>query len=212
MSGKVETDSRGIPLKTIYPEGTNLAMTYTIGVVVFSVISSVVTYFAIVRGNDTVAAKLELLAKYDLGYLYVAILILKIGQVAMGINMGCARNMSKVPPPDQHIYEVKGAEGSKLGYVLMDNEGLNGKFNRAQRAVQNFNESFPQLVLYIIFAGFVYPKEVSMLTTLYMITRLVYALGYSKEANGRFGGLMLSTLVANAIEFLVGFIAYKLFA
>lgn len=115
-----------------------------------------------------------------------------------------------VHPPDQHVYEVKGAEGSKLGYVLMDQEGNNGKFNRAQRAVQNFNESFPQVALTTVFAGFVYPKEVMVLTGINSAARVLSSLGYTSSAEGRMGGFMVSNFCVAAFDSLVGIIAYKL--
>ncbi len=213
MSDKqTETDSKGIPFKGPYPEKPPVWVLYTVMTTIFTSVIGVVTYFTIVKDNEAATAKLELLSKYDLGYIYAAIIILKIGQFIMNINVGTARKHVRVFPPDQHIYEVKGAEGSKLGYVLMDNEGQNGKFNRAQRAVQNFNETFTQTTLYIVSAGFVYPKEVLMLTTLYITFRVVSALGYTNSFDGRLKGFMLANLAVTAIESLVGFITYKLLA
>ena len=115
-----------------------------------------------------------------------------------------------VHPPDQQVYQVKGAEGSKLGYVLMDYDGDNGKFNRSQRAIQNYNETYPQALIYIVLAGFVYPREVMVLAGIYSFTRLTYAVGYTSSVDGRLGGFIISNLVIHALESLVGIIAYKL--
>jgi len=206
----METDEKGIPLKGSYPENPSVFVLYTIMNSVFTSIIGPISYFTIVKGNDTATAKLELLAQYDLGYLYVAVLLLKLGQFAMGVNVGAARKICKVHPPDQHVYQVKGAEGSKLGYVLMDCDGDNGRFNRAQRAVQNYNETFPQVLIYIAFAGFVYPKEVMILTGVYSTARFISAVGYTSSTGGRLGGFISSNLVVHSLESLVGMIAYKL--
>jgi uncharacterized membrane protein YecN with MAPEG domain len=207
---KRETDSKGIPAKGVYPDKPPVWLLYTIMTTVFTSVIGTIVYFTIVKDNQAATFKLELLAKYDLGYVYAAILILKIGQLMMGINCATARKYCKVHPPDQHVYEVKGSEGSKLGYVLMDNEGNNGRFNRAQRSVQNFNETFPQTILYIVFAGFVYSKEVFVLATVFMTARVMSALGYTNSFEGRMSGFMIANLAVTAMESLVGFIAYKL--
>ena len=136
MTGKEETDSKGIPLKGPYPPNLNVALLYSAMTSIFLGVTGSACYFTIVKDNEAANAKLQLLAQYDLGYLYAALVCLYLGQFAMSINASNARKHCKVKTPDQHVYEVKGAEGSKLGYVLMDTEGVNGRFNRAQRAVQ----------------------------------------------------------------------------
>lgn len=210
MCCKAETDCKGIPLKGPYPASPPVAVLYSIMTVVFTSVIGTITYFTIIKDNMSATAKLDLLAQYDLGYLYAAIILLRLGQFAMGINAGTARKYCKVKVPDQHVYEVKGAEGSRLGYVLMDTEGDNGKFNRAQRAVANYNETLPQTILYIVFGGFIYPKEVMILTGIYSTSRFVSAVGYTSAPNGRMGGFMISNLTTVALEFIVGFTAYKL--
>ena len=92
----------------------------------------------------------------------------------------------------------------------MDYEGNNGRFNRAQTAIQNYNETFPQVLVYIVFAGFVYPKEVMVLTGVYSTARVISAVGYTSSTSGRMGGFMLSNFTVTSLESLVGMIAYKL--
>ena len=86
MSKKIETDEKGIPIKGPLPEGRPpVSVTFTIMTVIVTCIGGTITYFTIVKGNDNATEKLELLARYDLGYLYVAILLLKLGQFLMGL-------------------------------------------------------------------------------------------------------------------------------
>jgi len=205
----METDPKGIPLKGPYPASPPVVVLYTVMTSVFVAICSSIAYYTIVKGNTAADDKLSMLAQYDLGYIYLTAIILKLGQFAMGINAGNARKYAKVHPPDQHIYQVKGAEGSKLGYALMDYDGANGKFNRAQRAVQNYNETFPQTVLYILLSGFVYPKQVMTLASVYSAARLLSAVGYTNSTEGRLGGFIFSNLTVCVIECLTGIIAYK---
>ena len=205
----METDSKGIPIKGPYKENQSIVLFYTMMNVVFTSVFGTLSYYLIAKGNEAAVPKLALLAEYDLGYLYLTAIILNLSQLAMGINVGEARKHCKVHNPDQHIYEVKGAEGSKLGYVLMDNEGVNGKFNRAQRAVANFNESYPQQIFYILLAGFVYPKEVMIISSVMGVGRVAMALGYTGYVNGRLGGFLISKFAGNFLECLVGITAYQ---
>merc|ERR1719343_39120 len=211
MSKKLETDEKGIPLKGPLPDSPPIFVQFIMIACVMTSIGGFVTYFTIVQKNDAIE-KLELLAHYDLGYLYVAVLLLKLGQLAMGINMATARIRARIHPPDQQVYKVKGAEGSKLGYVLMDYSGDNGKFNRAQRAIQNYNETFPHVLVCLVLTGFVYPKEVMIIAGIYSLTRLTYAVGYTSSADGRLGGFVISNIVIYALDSPVGMIAYKLLA
>ena len=210
MPDKEETDSKGIPLKGPYPPNVNIVFLYFITTGVFLGLMGTVCYFTIVKDNEAADEKLKLLAQYDLGYLYAALVSLFVGQFVMGINTGNARKYCKAKSPDQHVYEVKGAEGSKLGYVLMDTEGVNGRFNRAQRAVQNYNETFPMNALFIVFAGFVYPKEVMILTFVFAVSRVISAWGYTSSSNGRMPGFMLSNFAMWSVASLNIMIAYKL--
>lgn len=209
---KLETDSKGIPIKGPYPDQPPVLVMYSAMTTIFSCIMGTVAFYAIVKDNAAADAKISLLAQYDLGYLYAALIVLRVGQFLMGVNAGHARKYCKVHPPDQHVYEVKGAEGSKLGYVLMDQEGVNGKFNRAQRAVVNYNETFPQTALYIVAGGFVFPKEMLVLVSIYSAARVMMAVGYASSVKGRMLGFMISNLTGSLLEVLVGIIAYKAMA
>lgn len=205
----IETDNKGIPIKGPYPANPPVAVLYVTFNSILHAILGTLAYYVLVKGHPTASAKLAIIAQYDLGYLYLAAIILKLGQFAMGINCGEARKQSKVHLPDQHVYQVKGAEGSKLGYVLMENEGVLGKFNRAQRSVQNYNETFPQTVLYVLLAGFVYPKEIMVLVAIFSVSRVVSAVGYTQNVEGRMGGFMLSNIIVTIMESLVAMIAYQ---
>ena len=209
MPGKDETDIKGIPVKSTYPDSPSVVVLYATFTSVVSIIAGTFAYFAIVKNNATADAKIAILSEYDFGYLYMAAFILKLGQFSMGINLGSARKESKVNVPDQQVYQVKGAEGSKLGYVLLEYDGVIGRFNRAQRAVQNYNETFPQNALYILLGGFVYPKEVMVLATIFAVARVVSAIGYTGGADGRLGGFMLSNVAVTIIEALVVISGYR---
>mmetsp|Transcript_12225 Transcript_12225/g.25823 ORF Transcript_12225/g.25823 Transcript_12225/m.25823 type:complete len:214 (+) Transcript_12225:98-739(+) len=209
MTSKIDTDTKGIPLKGPYPDHPPVIVLYTAMNTMVTCITGSIANHAIVKNNEAADAKIAVLARYDLGYLYAALIVLKVGQFLMGANAGNARKYAKVHTPDQHVYQVKGAEGSKLGYVLMDNDGKNGRFNRAQRALQNYQETYPQTLAYILASGFVYPKEVFVLAAMYATFRVVSAIGYTSSTDGRMAGFIGSNFVASIMEVLVGIIAFK---
>ena len=166
MTDTRETDMKGIPVKGPYPKGTSIYVLYSIMTSIFSLITGCLAYKFIVSPNaENTLPKLQFLNAYDLGYLYASFIILKIGQLVMGMNAGTARKHCRVHPPDQHIYKVHGED--KFGYVFLEQDGVNGKFNRAQRAIANYQETFPQLALYVVASGMIYPKQVMMMVILY---------------------------------------------
>ncbi len=75
---------------------------------------------------------LAFIKDHNLTLFYLAALLVKVCSVAIGVNLGEARRAAQIPLPDQHVY--KGRDGN----VLMDNEGSNGRFNRAQRGLQKY--------------------------------------------------------------------------
>lgn len=77
------------------------------------------------------------------------------------MNLAAMRVAANVFALDQYIYEVKGADGGKA-------ERAFGRFNRAQRAYQNYHEYLPINIMNILLGGFVYPREVMIISILYI--------------------------------------------
>lgn len=205
-SKKNETDSNGIPVKsTATPEGVPvlvLASVFNLGV---STIGGAIAYYGLYgRSKAAADAKIAVLAENDLGWLYaVGVLAFKLGNFLIGLNLAMARKESKVNVPDQQVYQVKGAAGSKLGYVLMEYDGALGRFNRAQRGLQNYNEHLPVFLMYYLLGGYVLPFEASMIACFYVTMRCVSAVGYTKGADGRVGGVLAAFVGMSTLEALV---------
>mmetsp|Transcript_13507 Transcript_13507/g.25840 ORF Transcript_13507/g.25840 Transcript_13507/m.25840 type:complete len:225 (+) Transcript_13507:90-764(+) len=209
----IELDSKGIPLKHIgYPDQFSVAFFYAIGNIVLGGIGLAAAWFLAYapdakRGN--VDTKIGLLAEHDLGWLYLGIFLLKILQLPIGTMLGEARRGSKVAVPDQHVYSVMGSEGSKLGYVLMERDGIHGAFNRAQRALMNYHETFPTLALQYVAASWVFPFEAFVCVIVWAVTRCIGAMGYKSSADARFNGNMLGLIAMCAIQGMVLIAAIK---
>ena len=66
-----------------------------------------------------------------------------------------ARAPARVDRPDQHIYKIMASDGSlkDAPNVLMATTGAAGRFNRAQRAVFNMDETLPLVLANTFLAG-----------------------------------------------------------
>jgi len=202
-SKTADTDGKGIPLKSSYPANIPVPVLYTILNGVFLAIGVAVAYFMILPSTPAANVKIQLLASHDLGWIYMGAYALKVGQVMMNTNLGIRRKACKVNVPDQQVYKVKGAGGSSLGYVLMESEGDLGAFNRAQRALQNYNEIYPQFVLYFLLAGFVFPFGTFLCAALFGVARVFTAIGYTSAPDSRMPGNMMGFLVLAVLEGMV---------
>merc|ERR1719469_1263821 len=148
--------------------------------------------------------RIDVLRSNDVGWLYLSAFILRLGFLAIGINLGNARKASKVGLPNQQVYKVYTPSGApQLGYVLMEEEGEIGAFNRAQRAFQVYLENAPQNFLYFVLAAFVFPFPCFVLTSLYAFFRAWAAVGYTSSTAGRGKGSMFGGFAALTAEGMV---------
>ena len=204
----VETDSKGIPLKHVgYPDSMSVATFYVVGNVVMGGIGLAMAWFLAYNPTEAkrviVDAKIGILVEHNLGWLFLGIFFVKLLQVPLHIILGEARKASKVAVPNQHVYRIMGSEGSRLGYVLMEAEGEHGAFNRAQRALMNYHETFPTLVLQYVAASWVFPFEAFLCVMVWAATRCIAAVGYRSSAWGRFNGNVPGLLAISTIQGMV---------
>ena len=121
----------------------------------------------------------------DYGY----VIMTGIGAIFMvmwkGFKVGQARKKYEVPYPDMYSKE------SKI-------------FNCIQRAHQNTLENLPQFFFLLTMAGFSYPRLSAAAGWVWIVGRVLYALGYStgepeKRMKGVVGYLGLLTLLVCSI-------------
>jgi len=202
-----ETDSRGIPLKSVMPEKPAMWIIYTIlHVVLGSIGLSIAWYFVY---NPEANVKILIISDLGLGWLYLGILVLKILQIPLISILGHARKDAKIGLPDQQVYKVMGAEGSKLGYILMETDGALGDFNRAQRALMNYHENFPTTVLLYVAASFVFPFASFVCISIWAISRCINALGYKGSVNGRLNAALPEAIATSTLQGILMIVAKK---
>ena len=157
----------------------------------------------------TIDAKLDVVSTNDMGWLYFGLFLVRVLQLPLGLAAGVARREAKISPPDQQVYVVKGAEGSRLGYVLMENDGPIGRFNRAQRGYMNYHEYFPTICFHFIAASFVFPKQSCACMVLYGIAAILNAEGYARDVNSRLNGFLFAIPVIATLQGMILFVAHK---
>jgi uncharacterized membrane protein YecN with MAPEG domain len=207
MGGKEDdvVDANGIPLKSSYDAmPLPVPILYTVFTSVFMAIGQGIA-FAIYMTSSKYDSKVDVLAVNGLGWIYVGLVVLHRGcTLGIGCVLGSARKEAKVNVPDQQVYSVYTKPGQpKLGYVLMEKEGVLGRFNRAQRALQNFLESAPFVLTFFLLAGFVFPFPAFCLACFYAAARLISAIGYTHSPDGRMAGNLLGMLGLTVMEALV---------
>ena len=70
-----------------------------------------------------------------------------------------------------------------------------GKFNRAQRALQNLNEIMPAFTVDFFLSGYVFPLTTAILTAGFGVFRLKGALDYTEERGKRMSGNMAANFL-----------------
>mmetsp|Transcript_737 Transcript_737/g.2243 ORF Transcript_737/g.2243 Transcript_737/m.2243 type:complete len:224 (-) Transcript_737:191-862(-) len=193
----------GIPYKSDYdrmaPEPKSLFKVYSIVFVLPTLIGTAVAVPILLFYPRKAYKSINVLADFELGPVYLVIWVLKYFILLINANLGTARRRTKVNVPDQHVYQVYGgpAAGS---FVMMADDGDMGKFNRAQRALQNLMEQLPMLLVELLLVGFVFPWEVMAIAILWGMARLKGATGYTEDRKARMKGNMASMVLGGVLD------------
>jgi hypothetical protein len=101
------------------------------------------------------------------------------------------------------IYKANFSEGNpgKLPYVVMEEIGDIGCYNRANRSLHHFNENSACLTALVVAAGLVLPGPTLTITVLYALCRVWYQVAYTIGGYG-FG------LCKHAVPFMVHTLMY----
>lgn len=156
----------------------------------------------LIMGMDTYDARLTTLNSFgtsnmdfQLGYLYIA-----IGIISFFVSFANAFPMiykEQIIPPsggnlraNMHIYKVNyvepvtGDSQKQLPYVVMEEEGEIGEYNRANRALFHWNENGIPVALNVLAAGLIFSLPVLVLVILYVIARIWYQIAYATGGYG----------------------------
>lgn len=151
----------------------------------------------------------------ELGYFYLAVGAYSL--IVALLNMGPMYCKSQVMPgnagnlrANMQIYKVNVSGGtSRLPYVVLEEHGDIGRYNRANRALFNFVENTPGFGPVMVCVGLMYPRQALLLVPLFGLVRLWYQYAYT---NGGYGMacckhgvpfVISMALIAPALEMLV---------
>lgn len=138
-------------------------------------------------------AKFAFIYDHQCGYVFVAWFVVYLARTYVGtINANGARAPTGLDRPDQHAYKIMAAGGmmADAPYCLMVNTGALGRFNRAQRAAFNMDESLPLFISGLIIVGTVLGPLVLVPALLAAYGRVKFANLYKQSSSARGAGFM----------------------
>uniref|UniRef100_A0A0G4H646 Uncharacterized protein n=1 Tax=Chromera velia CCMP2878 TaxID=1169474 RepID=A0A0G4H646_9ALVE len=153
--------------------------------------------FRFVPGQaEKIDKKFLFIREYDLGWVFVAVFMIFLTRAYLIINANGARAAARVDRPDQHIYRIMSPEKPfcDAPYVLMANTGEAGRFNRAQRAVYNFDESVPTFIVFQMMVAAIFGPLALLIGLLHMYGRFTFANLYKQDKDSRSSGFGISVL------------------
>ena len=149
---------------------------------------AVALYVAVAQFYD-VEARLALARSMDLGWAFLAWYVVYLARQSVAINAAACRAGARCPRPDQHVYRIAHPDFNEKPYVMMANAGPQGRFNRAQRAVFNYDEALPLFLSGLLLNALLGPAAF-FLAVLNASGRRAFARAYTDSLEGRGGGFV----------------------
>lgn len=146
-------------------------------------------YFAAKRVAP-VEDKLAFAHEHGLGWVFLAWWVVYVMRILLSINANAVRAAAKVDRPDQHVYRLMSAKCDAEPYVMMVNTGDLGRWNRAQRACYNTDESLPVFLSGLVLVAIVYGPVAFGLAALNAYGRVTFARLYTESQASREVGFL----------------------
>jgi len=170
-------------------------------------IAYAIYYFGSTAKYDS---KIATLSGNDLGWLFLGAFslsktVLWLNFFPMYYKSQIMRGNSGNLRANLFIYKVNfpAKEHDTLPYVVMEDEGEIGEYNRANRSLHHFTESAAIVVMDFLLAGYVFPFPVMVLMMILCLGRVFHQIGYAGGYGGHGIGFGLSTLSLVIAEMLV---------
>jgi len=120
-----------------------------------------------------------------------------------GVMSGKAGNLRA----NMYIYKVLDATSDKSRPVVLQEEGVIGEYNRANRSMHHFVENMAAMVISMYLVGVIFPVPCFVISTVYAVGRVWHQVGYSTGGYGShgsgFGLVMISGAVMEGFLLLV---------
>ncbi|CAN0000249.1 unnamed protein product, partial [Ectocarpus fasciculatus] len=170
-----------------------------------------VEQFVAPRLRTVVDERLALIGQYELYWVYLGWYIVFLTRCYMAINANGARLPARVDRPDQHAYKImsKSKPLADAPYVLMENAGPVGRFNRAQRAAAHMDEFIALFLTATILGACVFGPVSVLIALAYAYARVSFANSYTAHKQDRLKGIVLIVTTEHISAGLILFIAVK---
>lgn len=180
-------------------------------------VAFLIYHFGDTRFYDSMFEFFDELSDKKLGYLYLVVALFSI--LVSWLNTSPEVQKARIITAsttglstNAYFYKVN-SQRKQMPYVVLEDDGFVGQYNRANRSLHHFVEWSVAVALTIPFAGSVFPLPVMILTILFAIGRVWHQAGY---AQGSFGshvaGFYIAALSSAVLEMLVFLCAYKIFS
>eukprot|EP00418_Pyrodinium_bahamense_P026387 CAMPEP_0179158608 /NCGR_PEP_ID=MMETSP0796-20121207/77397_1 /TAXON_ID=73915 /ORGANISM="Pyrodinium bahamense, Strain pbaha01" /LENGTH=236 /DNA_ID=CAMNT_0020860283 /DNA_START=27 /DNA_END=738 /DNA_ORIENTATION=+ len=155
--------------------------------------------------------RMALLASWDLGFLYLCVVVFSI--LVQWLNVYPTVHKKKLNlkgdlQANMQFFKVNRIAGPRLPYVVLEDEGTIGEYNRANRSLFHFTENMGGVILCIVCAGFVFHIPTFVCTLAFAIGRVAHQIDYSQGGHGEHArGYVLNLFCALTLEGLVTVVA-----
>ena len=104
------------------------------------------------------------------------------------------------------VYKAMGA-GAASHAVVFENDGLTGKYNRANRSLHHFIENAAPVFLCLVLVGHLFPWPSFVCVAAFCAGRVLHQVGYAGGYGGHGAGFGIATLASTTLEGLVLLVA-----
>ncbi|CAJ1423117.1 unnamed protein product [Effrenium voratum] len=204
-SAPLLNDGRGADPEEFNP-GAAIGM--LVGFTVIPRLIGIGVAFAIFNWGSTAKYQAHLARVGDSTYAYLYFAVVLFSVMVGFINLFPTYFKSKIMKFDAgnlranpFVFHVNDSSNKT---VVLQEEGAVGEYNRANRSLQHFGENSAGAMMCMIFAGFIFPFPVAVLTIILVFGRIFHQIGYATGGYGKHApGFMLASIASVTMEGLV---------
>jgi len=187
-------------VKVIMPVTVSLGIGFAIGL---GITTTLVTNPLVDSAKS--ADKITMLRSEDLHWIFISIVLL--GRMISYINffpMGFKSHLKGNLRSNPFFYQTTDGD-----MVSLQDKGAIGKYNRANRSIGHMLENFGSFLASIVPVGYVYPKPVFALVSIFCLGRISHQAGYTVGYGKHAVGFLLSLISIVTMEGLALLIFLK---
>mmetsp|Transcript_51627 Transcript_51627/g.136364 ORF Transcript_51627/g.136364 Transcript_51627/m.136364 type:complete len:221 (-) Transcript_51627:87-749(-) len=162
--------------------------------------------------NVKYVQRIAALSASDIGYLAIGAVVFSI--LVAFLNMYPTIYKSQVfsdkagnLKANMQLFKINTPQ-QQYPYVVLEDEGTVGEYNRANRSLHHFAENCAGFVLCFLVAGMVFPLPAMIIVCIFAFARILHQVGYAEKGYGGHAlGFVIAMLCTVTMEMLVLLIA-----